>query len=189
MKILLIDNFDSFTYNLFHILEQYENASVEVKRVDEIRSTEIADYNAVVISPGPGLPSESSFLMDATRLSVNSTKVLGVCLGHQAIAEVYRAKLKNLEKVYHGVSLKTKVMQKDDQLFKGLPSDFMCGRYHSWVIAPDSLPPCLKVLAFDENQNIMAIRHVNLPVWGIQFHPESVLTEYGKELMFNWLSA
>ncbi len=189
MKILLIDNYDSFTYNLYHILEQYDDAQVEVKRNDELPLDRLKDYDAIVLSPGPGLPSESARLMEVTRLCVRTNKVLGVCLGHQAIAEVFGAELKNLEKVYHGVSLKTKVIRRDDVIFKNIPDAFMTGRYHSWVINPVSLPAEIAVTALDDEQNIMGIKHVHLPVWGIQFHPESILTEYGKVLVFNWLSA
>jgi len=189
MKILLIDNYDSFTFNLFHILEQYDHAEVDVIRNDEVLIENIESYDAVVLSPGPGLPSESINLMEATQRAVDTTKVLGVCLGHQALAQVFGAKLKNLDTVYHGQSLKTNVIKTDDPIFKSIPSTFNSGRYHSWVIAPDSLPLELSVTAIDEQGNIMAIKHVRLPVWGIQFHPESILTEYGKELIFNWLSA
>jgi anthranilate synthase component 2 len=189
MKILLIDNYDSFTYNLFHILEQFDRAQVHVKRNDELVLTELKDYDAIVLSPGPGLPSESNLLMEATAKCVTSNKVLGVCLGHQAIGEVFGAKLKNLDHVYHGLGLKTNVILKSDEIFKNIPESFTTGRYHSWVIDPPSLPAEIKVIAIDDEQNIMAIRHVSLPVWGIQFHPESILTEYGKELIFNWLSA
>lgn len=189
MKILLIDNYDSFTYNLFHLLEQYDDADVCVLRNDQVNPSEIGSYDAVVLSPGPGLPSESVFLMEAARESVKHTKVLGVCLGHQALAEVFGASLKNLDRVNHGVGLRTNVIKQDDSIFKGIPVSFISGRYHSWVIDPHSLPPELLVTAEDDDQNIMAIRHVRLPVWGIQFHPESILTEYGKTLVFNWLSA
>ncbi|TAH39090.1 MAG: aminodeoxychorismate/anthranilate synthase component II [Bacteroidetes bacterium] len=189
MKILLIDNYDSFTYNLFHLLEQYPNAEVEVKRSDEIDPEGLQNYNAFVLSPGPGLPSESAMLLKLTRDCINTGKVLGVCLGHQALAEVRGAKLKNLHKVHHGLSLKTNVMQGDDPLFRNIPENFMTGRYHSWVIDPTSLPEEIRIIATDDEGNVMAIKYVHKPVWGIQFHPESILTEYGKELIFNWLDA
>ncbi|HNQ61044.1 MAG TPA: aminodeoxychorismate/anthranilate synthase component II [Bacteroidia bacterium] len=189
MKILLIDNYDSFTFNLFHILEQYDNADVTVLRNDEVSLDIINDFNAIILSPGPGLPAESKELMAATEMAIQSTKVLGVCLGHQAIAQVCGAGLKNLEAVCHGQSLNTNVLKIDDPVFKDIPKVFRSGRYHSWVIDPDTLPKELTVTAGDDQGNIMAIRHVALPVWGIQFHPESILTEYGKELVFNWLSA
>ena len=189
MKILLIDNYDSFTYNLLHLLEQYDDADVSVMRNDAILLDELENYEAFVLSPGPGLPSESVKLLEATRRCISIGKVLGVCLGHQALAEVYGARLKNLEKVYHGVSLKTSIMQDADPLFRNLPKNFMTGRYHSWVIDPLTLPDDIIITAKDEMENIMAIRHVRLPVWGIQFHPESILTEYGKQLIFNWLDA
>ncbi len=189
MKILLIDNYDSFTYNLLHLLEQYKDAEVTVRRNDEIILDELENYDAFILSPGPGLPSESGKLLEVSRRCISIGKVLGVCLGHQALAEVYGARLKNLDMVYHGVGLKTSIMQDDDPLFRNLPKILMTGRYHSWVIDASTLPQEIIVTAKDEMENIMAIRHVRLPVWGIQFHPESILTEYGKELIFNWLDA
>ncbi len=189
MKILLIDNYDSFTYNLYHLLEQYEGAEIEVCRNDQIIPDHLNDFNAIVLSPGPGLPSEAGSLINATRYCVRETKVLGVCLGHQAIAEVFGAKLKHMNTVHHGLGLKTKILQREDPIFKNIPESFVSGRYHSWVIDPITLPSEIIVTATDDDRNIMAIRHVDLPVWGIQFHPESILTEYGKELIFNWLVA
>jgi anthranilate synthase component 2 len=189
MEILLIDNYDSFTYNLFHILEQYENSRVTVVRNDEIDLRTLQTYDAVVVSPGPGLPSSAGLLMEALRFCVWKNKVLGVCLGHQAIAELFGARLVNLSRVYHGVGLYTCIVDRHDPIFRNLPEKFVCGRYHSWVVEPKNLPEEIRVIAVDDESNIMAIRHVNLPVWGIQFHPESILTEYGKELIFNWLSA
>ncbi len=189
MKILLIDNYDSFTYNLLHLLEQFDDVEVEVVRNDQATSKKFDFYDGVVLSPGPGLPSESESLMHIARESIKSTKVLGVCLGHQALAEVFGAKLKNLSEVRHGIGLATNVIDRKDPLFKGIPGIFQSGRYHSWVIDPLSLPPEIIVTANDDERNIMAIRHVQLPVWGIQFHPESILTECGKSLVSNWLFA
>ena len=189
MRILLLDNYDSFTFNLLHLLEQAENVEVDVVRNDTIVIEEVNKYDGVVLSPGPGLPKEAGKMMDVLASYFTSKKILGVCLGHQAIGEYCGAELSNLNQVRHGVWSRTEILHPEEKLFYNFPRTFKSGLYHSWVISPQTLPDQLIPLAYDEHGNIMAIRHVKYPVWGVQFHPESILTEYGKELIFNWLKA
>ncbi|HRH66380.1 MAG TPA: aminodeoxychorismate/anthranilate synthase component II [Bacteroidia bacterium] len=189
MRILLLDNYDSFTFNLLHLVEQVEGVSVDVIRNDEVQIEKADLYDAILLSPGPGLPAEAGKMKELIGKCFFSKKMLGVCLGHQAIAEQCGAKLQNLRRVQHGISTLTTVVVNDDPVFKNIPSPFRTGHYHSWVVSRKDLPQNLRPLAFDEQGNIMAIRYVDLPVWGIQFHPESILTEYGKELIVNWLKA
>lgn len=188
MRILLIDNYDSFTYNLVHLLEQFPQAHIQVVRNDELQEHSVNPYDAVVLSPGPGLPKEAGGLLDFIRKQDHNTRLLGVCLGHQAIVEAFGGVLINLGEVKHGVALPT-FHTGNENLFRGIPSPFLCGRYHSWVADPKHFPADLTVLAHDNEQNIMAFKHKTRPVYGLQFHPESILTEYGKELIFNWLSS
>ena len=188
-KILLIDNYDSFTYNIYHYLEELWEEGVEVIRNDELTLEKAQKYDRIVISPGPNLPQAAGNLMPVLKAIVAEKKVLGICLGLQAIAEVFDLTLKNLEQVVHGQSKLIKVMDSDNLLFKGLPQQFKVGRYHSWVIDEKSkLDHNLKVTAVDESGNIMAIAHPTLPIHAVQFHPESVLCEYGKEMLGNWLN-
>ena len=187
MKILLLDNYDSFTYNLLHCLEMNEGVSVDVFRNDEIGLAIAENYDKIVLSPGPGLPSEAGMLNDIIRTYAPSKSMLGVCLGMQAMAEVYGGKLKNLEQVMHGVASPVMVTEPDEILFRGLPAVFSGGRYHSWVVDRETIPACFRITALDEEGNIMALRHVTYNLCGVQFHPESVLTEYGKEIIRNWL--
>lgn len=189
MRILLLDNYDSFTYNLLHLLEQVDGVEVDVIRNDEVIPEEASKYEAIILSPGPGLPSEAGRMPELIRQFASQKKILGVCLGHQAIAEYCKATLENLEKVLHGVSTLTTVQVTDDPLFRNIPVTFRTGHYHSWVVSSKNLPQNIVPLAFDDKGNIMAIRLMNLPVWGIQFHPESILTDYGKQLIVNWLEA
>lgn len=186
-KILLIDNYDSFTYNLFHYLEELSDSEVNVIRNDELALNQLDAYHSIVISPGPGLPAKSGKLMDFLEKFAHKKKILGICLGQQAIAEHFGMQLKNLNQVVHGKAKKIKVVSDQDVLFRNLPSTLNVGRYHSWVIEPSSLSSDFEVTAVDENDNIMAIAHKSLPIKSVQFHPESVLTEFGKELLKNWL--
>ena len=188
-KILLIDNYDSFTYNLFHYLEELSNNEVIVIRNDELELNELSEFESIVISPGPGLPSTSGKLMPFLKAFVNRKKVLGICLGQQAIAEHFGMRLKNLNQVVHGQAKKISVITSDNVLFKNLPTTFNVGRYHSWVIEPSSLHPDFEVTSIDEDNNIMSIAHKYLPLMAVQFHPESILTEYGKEMIENWLES
>lgn len=189
-QILLIDNYDSFTYNIYHYLEELWEEGVEVVRNDELTLEKAQEFDRIVISPGPNLPQAAGNLMPVLKAIVAEKKVLGICLGLQAIAEVFDLKLKNLNQVVHGQSTPIKVLEADALLFRGLPRQFKVGRYHSWVIDEKSnLENKLKVTAVDESGSIMAVVHSTLPVHAVQFHPESVLCEYGKEMLGNWLKA
>jgi anthranilate synthase component 2 len=185
--ILVVDNYDSFTFNLVHYIEARGDVQVDVVRNDAIRIEQAALYESIVLSPGPGLPVEAGKLMNLIAELAPSKKILGVCLGHQAIGEVFGAQLKNLEQVYHGQSMQLNVLDNEDQLFVGLPDAFHVGRYHSWVIDKDTLPETLRATAVDENGEVMAIRHLTHNLCGVQFHPESVLTNHGRQIIDNWL--
>ena len=187
MKILIFDNYDSFTYNLVHLVEKILHIPVEVFRNDEITLDQGGIYDRIIISPGPGLPSESGITSEIIRHYFSSKPILGVCLGMQAIAEVCGAKLFNIEKVFHGVSEKTIITDSNEKLFNGISSPFNAGRYHSWGVDKSTLPASLKVTAVDQFGNIMALTHENQLMRGVQFHPESILTEFGNVLMKNWL--
>lgn len=187
MKILILDNYDSFTYNLVHLLRSFDNVQLEIIRNDKIDLSEVEGYDKILLSPGPGLPSEAGIMMDLIRYYAPTKSILGVCLGMQGIAEAFQGRLKNLDHVMHGVSTNTNVKDETEKLFRGIPSQFKSGRYHSWVVDNDTLPSCLKVTAVDEENNLMAISHKEFDVRGVQFHPESVMTEYGKEMIKNWI--
>ena len=185
MKIVIIDNYDSFTYNLSHLLKEL-GAEVDVVRNDKFELKDLEQYDKIVLSPGPGIPSEAGLLLDVIRTYAGRKPILGVCLGHQAIGEVFGASLENLKEVYHGV--KTEGTQLgNDYIFEGLPERVMMGRYHSWVVAKDSVPECLEVTAMSDDGEIMAMRHRQYDIHGIQFHPESVLTPEGKTIVGNFL--
>jgi len=186
-KILLIDNYDSFTYNLFHYLEELSSHEVLVIRNDELELNHLDQFDSVVISPGPGLPAQSGKLMEFLKCFAKNKHILGICLGQQAIAEHFGMKLKNLSQVVHGQAKKVNVLTKNEPLFKGLPQTFNVGRYHSWVIDPQSLHKDFEATSSDEAGNIMSISHNTLSIKAVQFHPESVLTEHGKQLIENWL--
>lgn len=186
MKILLFDNYDSFTYNLLHILKE-AGADVEVHRNDKIALDEIDRFDKILLSPGPGIPSEAGILLPLIEKYAPTKSILGVCLGEQAIAEVFGGKLINLTDVHHGICSDIRVL-KSDPLFDGLGSSFRAGRYHSWVVSKEDFPECLEITADDfEEGQIMALRHKTYDVKGIQFHPESVLTPEGKRIIENWL--
>ncbi|MFQ3575585.1 MAG: aminodeoxychorismate/anthranilate synthase component II [Cytophagales bacterium] len=186
MKILVFDNYDSFTYNLVHIVKALGFTDLEVHRNDKISLEEIQKFDKVILSPGPGIPSEAGILLDVIKEFAHQKPILGVCLGHQAIGEAFGGKLINLSKVFHGVGTSIKVLKKE-KMFMDLPDEFTIGRYHSWVVSQDGFPKDLEVTAIDENGQIMALRHKNLDIRGVQFHPESILTEFGEEMMRNWL--
>lgn len=184
-KVLVIDNYDSFTYNLVHYLEELD-CEVAVKRNDKIELSEIEDYPYILLSPGPGIPDEAGMLKEIISRYADSKKIFGVCLGQQAIAEVFGGKLVNLDRVYHGVATQIET-RGDDYVFKNLPARLDVGRYHSWIVHPD-LPDCLEATALDENGGIMALKHKSYNVRAVQFHPESVLTPHGKKMLENWLN-
>lgn len=191
MKVLIFDNYDSFTYNLVHMVEKIIHAKTDVFRNDKISLEKINEYDKIILSPGPGLPSESGLLLPLIKEYSSSKSILGVCLGQQAIAEVFGGKLINLKEVYHGVATKIKVKenrtQSENDIFKDLPNEFEAGRYHSWIVAKENFPDDLEITAEDENGYIMALRHKTFDVQGVQFHPESVLTPDGEKIMRNWL--
>lgn len=190
MKILILDNYDSFTYNLYHMVEDVMPAGYRlfVKRNDEISLQEADQYDKIIISPGPGLPRDAGITCDLIASYAAKKSLLGVCLGHQAIAEVYGGQLMNLENVLHGKAIKTMITNKKEPLFFGCPDVFDTGRYHSWVVDPVSLPSELTITATDELNLIMAISHKTLDVKGVQFHPESVMTGAGRQILKNWVN-
>ena len=193
MKILIFDNYDSFTYNLVHVVEKILHQKVDVYRNDKIPLEKIKDYDKIILSPGPGLPSESGLLLPLIKEYASSKSVLGVCLGQQAIAEAFGGKLYNLQEVYHGVATKINVKENrnvsENDVFKNLPGELEVGRYHSWIVDKRDFPNELEITAEDENGYIMALRHKSLDIQGVQFHPESVLTPLGEKMIRNWLSA
>ncbi len=187
-KVLIIDNYDSFTYNLVQLVEEVTGERPDVVRNDVLKKVDLAAYSRVILSPGPGLPSEAGQLKEAiAELAELKIPTLGVCLGLQAIAEHFGGSLVNLEKVYHGVSDKMNII-KEDELFNNIPTGFEAGRYHSWIVDNDGFPAELQVLCKGPGNEIMALRHQSLPILGVQFHPESILTQSGKQLISNFLN-
>ena len=212
VKILVFDNYDSFTYNLVHLVEKIMHQKVEVVRNDQLPLEKVKGYDKIILSPGPGIPSEAGMLLPLIKAYATSKSILGVCLGHQAIGEAFGGKLLNLSTVYHGVATPVRVGNrqsvlsgvegsaigsKEDStfqiadsrrdLFKDLPQEFEVGRYHSWIISEEGFPDDLEVTARDDNNYIMALQHKTYDVQGVQFHPESVLTPVGEQIMRNWL--
>tara|TARA_R110000868_G_scaffold30589_2_gene112884 strand:+ start:1521 stop:2084 length:564 start_codon:yes stop_codon:yes gene_type:complete len=185
-KILIIDNYDSFTYNLVHYLEDLD-CEVIVKRNDQLTLEEVNAFDKIVLSPGPGIPDEAGLLKAIIKRYSPTKKIFGVCLGQQAIAEVFGGSLINLDTVYHGIATKINIV-KEDVLFSGLPNELEVGRYHSWVVNPD-LPEALEATSFDENGQVMSLRHKIYDVSAVQFHPESVLTPQGKQILKNWVNS
>ena len=186
-KILVIDNYDSFTYNLVHIVEEIIGHEVDVLRNDEIPEGKPEEYTHIILSPGPGIPDEAGQLKEIIREYGAKKIMLGVCLGLQAIGEVYGGTLKNLDKVYHGISTEMAQTGKASPIFEGIEKEFEAGRYHSWVIVPESVPPTLEITAVDSKGEIMAIQHKSHKVYGVQFHPESIMTPDGKTMINNFL--
>ena len=184
-KILVIDNYDSFTYNLVHYLEDLD-CEVTVYRNDEFEMEDIAHFDKILLSPGPGIPEEAGLLKQVIQHYGPNKSIFGVCLGQQAIGEVYGGTLSNLDKVYHGVATNVTKAVDDELLFEGLENEFEVGRYHSWVV-DSNLPDCLEATSFDENGQLMSLRHKTYDVRGVQFHPESVLTPNGKKMLENWV--
>jgi anthranilate synthase component II len=187
-KIVVIDNYDSFTYNLVHYLEDL-NAQVTVFRNDEFELEELQKFDKILLSPGPGVPDEAGLLKAVIQKYAPSKSILGVCLGQQAIGEVFGGNLINLDKVFHGVATKVTVAVTDEPLFNHLPNEFEVGRYHSWVVNSVDFPDVLEITSIDESGQIMSLRHKTFDVKGVQFHPESVLTPDGKQILENWINS
>lgn len=187
LRILVVDNYDSFTFNLVHLLHECGHTAT-VWRNDKFELGDVAAFDKILLSPGPGIPEEAGLLLDVIRQYGESKSILGICLGLQAIAEVYGGSLYNLAKPVHGVATAMTVTDTAEPVFAGLPESFPVGRYHSWAVAKESLPPVLKITAEDPSGVIMGLTHESLDVRGLQFHPESVMTEYGKEMIANWLA-
>ena len=186
MKTIIIDNYDSFTYNLSHLVKEL-GVDVTVRRNDQFKLSDLEGFDNIILSPGPGIPEEAGLLTEVIRTYAGRKPILGVCLGHQAIGEVFGAKLENLSSVFHGVA--TEGTQFGiDPIFAGLPQRIVMGRYHSWVVSKEQFPDCLEVTAESDEGQIMALRHRQFNVHGIQFHPESVLTPEGRTIVKNWLS-
>lgn len=185
MKIAIIDNYDSFTYNLSHLVKEL-GAEVSVMRNDQFAMNDLQAYDKIILSPGPGIPSEAGLLLDVIRTYAGKKPMLGVCLGHQAIGEVFGAELTNLSEVYHGVQTEGTQLG-NDPIFATLPERIAMGRYHSWVVSRDHFPQCLEITALSDDGMIMALRHKQYNIHGIQFHPESVLTPQGRTIIDNWL--
>jgi anthranilate synthase component 2 len=195
-RILVFDNYDSFTYNLVHLVEKLIRQRVEVHRNDKLPLEKVKEYDKIILSPGPGIPEEAGLLLPLIKEYAASKSILGVCLGHQAIGEAFGGRLVNLSTVYHGVSTPVKILRpgrngvkRDNDLFEGLPNEMEVGRYHSWVVSEEGFPAALEVTARDGKNMIMALRHRTLDVQGVQFHPESVLTPQGEQILKNWLKA
>jgi len=190
MKILVFDNYDSFTYNLVHLVKKIVNDQLDVYRNDQIPLEKVKDYDKIILSPGPGIPKEAGLLIPLIKEYAASKSILGVCLCHQAISEAFGGSLINLSTVYHGVSTPVTVLKHEEShdLFAGLPQQIEVGRYHSWIVDDKNLPKELDVTAIDANGYIMAMQHKTFDVQGVQFHPESVLTPDGETIMRNWLS-
>jgi anthranilate synthase component 2 len=191
MRILVFDNYDSFTYNLVHLVEKITHEKVDVFRNDELPMEKVQEYDRIILSPGPGIPSEAGMLLPLIREYAASKPILGVCLGHQAIGEVFGGTLVNLASVYHGVATPVLVRSEKSgvrsKLFDGLPDEFAVGRYHSWVVTDKDFPEELEITARDQNGFVMALQHTKYDIQGVQFHPESVLTPDGETILRNWL--
>jgi len=207
MKILVFDNYDSFTYNLVHLVEKIIHDRIDVYRNDQIPLEKVKEYDKIILSPGPGIPQEAGLLLPLIKEYASSKSILGVCLGHQAIGEAFGGKLVNLSTVYHGVATPVRVVSSElsvvsngsnsplithhstKNLFEGLPNEFEAGRYHSWIISKENFPEELEITAEDDNGYIMGLQHKTYDVQGVQFHPESVLTPMGEKIMRNWLKS
>ncbi|MBV8252851.1 MAG: aminodeoxychorismate/anthranilate synthase component II [Chitinophaga sp.] len=187
MNILVFDNYDSFTYNLVHLVEKIIDGKVTVVRNDEIPLEKVNDYDKIILSPGPGIPEEAGLLLPLIKEYAATKSIFGVCLGQQAIGQAFGASLINLKEVYHGVATNVKVISDKGRLFKKLPKELEVGRYHSWVVDEKTLPKELIITAKDDEGYIMALQHERYDVCGVQFHPESVLTPMGEQILRNWL--
>lgn len=186
-KLLLLDNYDSFTYNLVQYLEELTGNPVEVRRNDAIDLKEVESFDTIILSPGPGLPHEAGIMLDLLEHYAPTKKILGVCLGHQAIVESFGGRIQNLKQVYHGVATKIHKTDKESILFKDIPNSYLAGRYHSWAAEAQDMPIDLEVTGIDDYGEVMAIQHVDWPVYGVQYHPESIMTAVGKKILANFL--
>lgn len=189
MKILIIDNYDSFTYNLVHMVEKITSESPTVFRNDEIDLEDINHYDLIMLSPGPGIPEEAGILKDTIRMYAGKKPIFGVCLGLQAITEVFGGSIINMDEVFHGVATEMKVIQPNAKVFKEIPLEFPAARYHSWIASKEDFPSDLEITAEDEEGGIMAIRHREFPISAVQFHPESILTDVGEQIVRNFIEA
>jgi anthranilate synthase component 2 len=187
-KVLVFDNYDSFTYNLVQIIERILNSKVDVVRNDEITLEEIGKYDKIILSPGPGIPEEAGILLDLIKEYASTKSILGVCLGQQAIAEAFGGSLINLTEIFHGVATTADLVKNDTKLFKNLSSGLEVGRYHSWAVNPENFPDELEITAVDKDGMIMALQHKKYDVHGVQFHPESILTPDGETIIRNFLN-
>jgi anthranilate synthase component 2 len=187
MKILLVDNYDSFTYNLLQIVEEQGCCSCTVVKNDKIELNKVSSFNKILISPGPGLPAKAGKVCELIKTFASTKSILGICLGHQAIAKVYGGKLIRLSQVQHGIRKKISITGNQDYIFKGLPNKIDVGLYHSWAVSAKTFPDCLTVTAVSNDGLIMALSHKAFDVKGIQFHPESIMTEWGKQILYNWI--
>jgi len=187
IKVLVFDNYDSFTYNLVQIIEKILNTKVDVVRNDQISLEEIGKYDKIILSPGPGIPEEAGILLDVIRKYASTKSILGVCLGQQAIAEAFGGSLINLSEIFHGVATSAELVKNNTKLFRNLPSGLEVGRYHSWAVNPDNFPDELEITAVDKDGMIMALQHKTYDVHGVQFHPESILTPDGEAIIKNFL--
>lgn len=185
MKIVIIDNYDSFTYNLSHLIKEL-GAEVTVFRNDKFEMDSLEAFDKIMLSPGPGIPSEAGLMPEVIKRYAQSKPILGICLGHQAIGECFGGRLANLDRVFHGVATEGTQLG-NDYMFNGLPRRITMGRYHSWVVSREYLPDCLEITAESDEGHIMALRHRTLDIRGLQFHPESVLTTDGREMMEKWI--
>jgi anthranilate synthase component 2 len=186
MRILVLDNYDSFTYNLVHILRELGHAP-EIHRNDKIAIEKVKDYDKIMLSPGPGIPDEAGIMKQVVREYGKTKSILGICLGHQGIGEVFGAELFNIPKVLHGVTSSVSILDKDEYLFEGVEDNFDATHYHSWAVKPGTVPSSLKVTAANGEGLIMGLRHVEYDVKGLQFHPESVMTTEGPKMIANWI--
>lgn len=187
MKLLVLDNYDSFTYNLVYILREL-GARPDVIRNNRITLGDVGQYDKIMLSPGPGIPSEAGIMQDLVREYGPTKSILGICLGHQGIGEVYGAQLENLGDVLHGIAHRATITDRSESLFTDIPDELTVGRYHSWTVVPDSMPDELRITAVDEQGRVMGLAHTRFDVKGLQFHPESVLTQNGVKMIENWLA-
>ena len=188
MKVLVLDNYDSFTYNLVQYIQEILENPIAVFRNDEITLEGVDDFDVIILSPGPGLPADAGIMPDLIKKYASTKIILGVCLGHQAIGEAFGGHLENLTHVFHGIETQVNIIVEDDLLFKGVPQTFQAGRYHSWVVNRKGFPEILEITAVAENEVIMAMRHRHYDVWGVQFHPESIMTSEGRKMLENFLT-
>lgn len=186
MKLLVLDNYDSFTYNLVQYIQEILGQDIDVIRNDQITIDEVNTYDAIILSPGPGLPKDAGIMAELIKQYAHRKAILGVCLGHQAIGEAFGGEVYNLSQVYHGIATSMQLTN-SDIIFENIPEKFSAGRYHSWSVRKENLPDCFEVTAEAEDGTIMAMRHKLYNVRGVQFHPESVMTEHGKQILRNWL--